>query len=296
MNFLRGTGVAIITPFKINGEIDFNAYKLLIDYYINNNISYLVILGTTGESNTISFEEKSKILENVVKFNGGRVPLIIGFGGNDTQNLVDQISNYDLKNFNAILSVCPYYNKPTQVGLYEHFYQVSKASKIPIILYDVPSRTGVSISNKTVLKLLKNCKNIIGIKDATGNIKKGVDLIKNTSKDFHVISGDDFTAVDLVLNGGSGVISVVAGAFPMEFSKIITLAKENKTEEAKERFNKIKDIIDLLFKEGNPSGIKAFLSLKGYCENILRLPLTPVDKKLYGDINEKIKIFGKKLY
>ena len=295
MNFLRGTGVAIITPFKINGEIDFNAYKLLIDYYINNNISYLVILGTTGESNTISFEEKSKILENVVKFNGGRVPLIIGFGGNDTQNLVDQISNYDLKNFNAILSVCPYYNKPTQVGLYEHFYQVSKASKIPIILYDVPSRTGVSISNKTVLKLLKNCKNIVGIKDATGNIKKGVDLIKNTSKDFHVISGDDFTAVDLVLNGGSGVISVVAGAFPMEFSKIITLAKENKTEEAKERFNKIKDIIDLLFKEGNPSGIKAFLSLKGYCENILRLPLTQVDKKLYGDINEKIKIFGKKL-
>ncbi len=295
MNFLRGTGVAIITPFKKNGEIDFNAYKLLIDYYINNNISYLVILGTTGESNTISFEEKSKILENVVKFNGGRVPLIIGFGGNDTQNLVDQISNYDLKNFNAILSVCPYYNKPTQVGLYEHFYQVSKASKIPIILYDVPSRTGVSISNKTVLKLLKNCKNIIGIKDATGNIKKGVDLIKNTTKDFHVISGDDFTAVDLVLNGGSGVISVVAGAFPMEFSKIIALAKENKTEEAKERFNKIKDIIDLLFKEGNPSGIKAFLSLKGYCENILRLPLTPVDKKLYGDINEKIKILGKKL-
>jgi len=296
LNFLEGTGVAIITPFKISGEIDFNAYQLLIDYYIDNNIDYLVILGTTGESNTISFEEKSKIIENVVKFNGGRVPLIIGFGGNDTQNLVDQISNYDLKNFNAILSVCPYYNKPTQVGLYEHFYQVSKASKIPIILYDVPSRTGVSISNKTVLKLLKNCKNIIGIKDATGNIKKGVDLIKNTSKDFHVISGDDFTAVDLVLNGGSGVISVVAGAFPMEFSKIITLAKENKTEEAKERFNKIKDIIDLLFKEGNPSGIKAFLSLKGYCENILRLPLTPVDKTLYGDINEKIKIFGKKLY
>ena len=295
MNFLKGTGVAIITPFRKNGEIDFNAYQLLIDYYINNNISYLVILGTTGESNTISFEEKNKILENVVKFNSGRVPLIVGFGGNDTQNLVDQISNYDLKNFNAILSVCPYYNKPTQVGLYEHFYQVSKASKIPIILYDVPSRTGVSISNKTVLKLLKNCKNIIGIKDATGDIKKGIDLIENTSKSFHVISGDDFTAVDLVLNGGSGVISVVAGAFPIEFSKIITLAKKNKTKEAKEGFNKIKDIIGLLFKEGNPSGIKAFLSIKGYCENILRLPLTPVDKTLYGDIEEKIKIFSKKL-
>ncbi|MAW09356.1 MAG: 4-hydroxy-tetrahydrodipicolinate synthase [Flavobacteriaceae bacterium] len=295
MNFLKGTGVAIITPFKNNGEIDFNAYQLLIDYYINNNINYLVILGTTGESNTISFEEKNKIFENVVKFNSGRVPLIIGLGGNDTQNLVSQISNYDLKNFNAILSVCPYYNKPTQIGLYEHFYHVSKASKIPIILYDVPSRTGVSISNKTILKLLKNCKNIVGIKDATGDIKKGIDLIKNTSRSFHVISGDDLTAVDLVLNGGSGVISVVAGAFPMEFSKIITLAKKNKTKEAKERFNKIKNIIGLLFKEGNPAGIKAFLSIKGYCENILRLPLTPVDKNLYDDIKEKIKIFSKKL-
>ena len=295
MNFLRGTGVAIITPFKKSGEIDFNAYQILIDYYINNNISYLVILGTTGESHTISFEEKNKILKYVVKFNNGRVPLILGLGGNNTQNLVDQISHYDLKNFKAILSVCPYYNKPTQVGLYEHFCKVSKASNIPIILYDVPSRTGISISNKTIIKLLKNCKNIIGIKDATGDIKKGVDLIKNTSKSFHVISGDDFTAVDLVLNGGSGVISVVAGALPMEFSKIITLAKENKTKEAKERFNKIKNIIDLLFKEGNPSGIKAFLSIKGYCENILRLPLTPVDKNLYDDIKGKIKIFGKKL-
>ena len=291
MNFLKGTGVAIITPFKKSGEIDFNAYQLLIDYYINNNIKYLVILGTTGESNTITFEEKNKILENVVKFNNGRVPLVVGIGGNDTQNLVNQISKYDLKNFSAILSVCPYYNKPTQVGLYEHFYQVSKASSIPVILYDVPSRTGISILNKTVLKLLENCKNIIGIKDATGDIKKGIDLIKNTSKSFHVISGDDFTALDLVLNGGSGVISVVAGAFPLEFSKIITLAKENNAKEAKERFNKIKNIIDLLFKEGNPSGIKAFLALNGYCENILRLPLTPVGNNLYDDIKEKIKNF-----
>ena len=295
LKFLEGTGVAIITPFKISGEIDFKAYQLLIDYYIDNNIDYLVILGTTGESHTITFEEKNKILENVLKFNNGRVPLIIGIGGNDTQNLVDQISNYDLKNFYAILSVCPYYNKPSQIGLYEHFCKVSNVSPIPIILYDVPSRTGISISNKTVLKLLKDCKNIIGIKDATGDVKKGLDLIKNTSKNFHVISGDDFTAVDLVLNGGSGVISVAAGAFPIEFSKIITLAKENKAQEAKERFNKIKNVIDLLFKEGNPPGIKAFLSLKGYCENILRLPLTPVDKKLYDDIKEKIKFFGKKL-
>ena len=291
MNFLKGTGVAIITPFKKSGEIDFNAYQLLIDYYINNNIKYLVILGTTGESNTITFEEKNKILENVVNINNGRVPLVVGIGGNDTQNLVNQISKYDLKNFSAILSVCPYYNKPTQVGLYEHFYQVSKASSIPVILYDVPSRTGISILNKTVLKLLENCKNIIGIKDATGDIKKGIDLIKNTSKSFHVISGDDFTALDLVLNGGSGVISVVAGAFPLEFSKIITLAKENNAKEAKERFNKIKNIIDLLFKEGNPSGIKAFLALNGYCENILRLPLTPVGNNLYDDIKEKIKNF-----
>ena len=286
MDFLKGTGVAIITPFKENGDIDFNSYELLIDYYINNGINYLVILGTTGESNTVTFQEKYKILNNIVKFNRGRLPLIAGFGGNNTEKLINEISNYDMKNFDAILSVCPYYNRPSQVGLYEHFYRVSKVSTIPMILYDVPSRTGVSISNETVFKLLENCKNIIGIKDATGDISKGVDLIKNTPKSFHVISGDDFTALDLVLRGGSGVISVVAGAFPKEFSKIMTLAKENKIKEAKNRYNKMINIISLLFKEGNPSGIKALLSIKGFCENILRLPLTPINKNLYDDIKK----------
>jgi len=291
LDFLKGTGVAIVTPFKKNGEIDFNAYEMLIDFYINNGISYLVILGTTGESQTITSDEKTEILKNIVKFNRGRLPLIAGFGGNNTQNLVNELSNSNIKNFSGILSVCPYYNKPNQVGLYEHFSHVSKASPIPLILYDVPSRTGISISNKTVFKLLENCDNIVGIKDATGNISKGIDLIKNTPRSFHVISGDDFTALDLIFNGGSGVISVVAGGFPMEFSKIITLAKENKMKEAKDRFKKMKNIIDLIFKEGNPSGIKALISIKGFCENILRLPLTPVSKSLYDEIREKIKIF-----
>ena len=291
MDFLKGTGVAIVTPFKKNGEIDFNAYEMLIDFYINNGISYLVILGTTGESQTITSDEKTEILKNIVKFNRGRLPLIAGFGGNNTQNLVNELSNSNIKNFSGILSVCPYYNRPNQVGLYEHFSHVSKASPIPLILYDVPSRTGISISNKTVFKLLENCDNIVGIKDATGNISKGIDLIKNTPRSFHVISGDDFTALDLIFNGGSGVISVVAGGFPMEFSKIITLAKENKMKEAKDRFKKMKNIIDLIFKEGNPSGIKALISIKGFCENILRLPLTPVSKNLYDEIREKIKIF-----
>ena len=215
MDFLKGTGVAIVTPFKKNGEIDFNAYEMLIDFYINNGISYLVILGTTGESQTITSDEKTEILKNIVKFNRGRLPLIAGFGGNNTQNLVNELSNSNIKNFSGILSVCPYYNRPNQVGLYEHFSHVSKASPIPLILYDVPSRTGISISNKTVFKLLENCDNIVGIKDATGNISKGIDLIKNTPRSFHVISGDDFTALDLIFNGGSGVISVVVGGFPM---------------------------------------------------------------------------------
>ena len=291
MDFLKGTGVAIVTPFKKNGEIDFNAYEMLIDFYINNGISYLVILGTTGESQTITSDEKTEILKNIVEFNRGRLPLIAGFGGNNTQNLVNELSNSNIKNFSGILSVCPYYNKPNQVGLYEHFSHVSKASPIPLILYDVPSRTGISISNQTVFKLLENCDNIVGIKDATGNISKGIDLIKNTPRSFHVISGDDFTALDLIFNGGSGVISVVAGGFPMEFSKIITLAKENNMKEAKDRFKKMKNIIDLIFKEGNPSGIKALISIKGFCENILRLPLTPVSKSLHDEIREKIKIF-----
>jgi 4-hydroxy-tetrahydrodipicolinate synthase len=291
LDFLKGTGVAIVTPFKKNGEIDFNAYEMLINFYINNGISYLVILGTTGESQTITSDEKTEILKNIVEFNRGRLPLIAGFGGNNTQNLVNELSNSNIKNFSGILSVCPYYNRPNQVGLYEHFSHVSKASPIPLILYDVPSRTGISISNQTVFKLLENCDNIVGIKDATGDISKGIDLIKNTPRSFHVISGDDFTALDLIFNGGSGVISVVAGGFPMEFSKIITLAKENKIKEAKDRFKKMKNIIDLLFKEGNPSGIKALISIKGFCENILRLPLTPVSKNLYDEIREKIKIF-----
>ena len=255
----------------------------------------MVILGTTGESHTISFEEKDKILKCVVKFNKGRLPLIVGFGANNTQKLVNELSNFELKSFSAVLSVCPYYNKPSQVGLYEHFFHVSKASPIPLILYDVPSRTGVSISNETIFKLLEKCDNIIGIKDATGDIKKGIDLIKNTPKSFNVISGDDFTALDLVLNGGSGVISVVAGAFPREFSKIITLAKNRKTQEAKNQFKRMENIINLLFKNGNPSGIKALISIKGFCENILRLPLTPVDKSLFKDIKESVEIYDKNL-
>ena len=295
MDFLKGTGVAIITPFKKNGEIDFNAYEFLIDFYFNNGINYLVILGTTGESHSISFEEKDKILKAVVKFNKGRLPLIVGFGANNTQKLVNELSNFELKAFNAVLSVCPYYNKPSQVGLYEHFFHVSQASPIPLILYDVPSRTGVSISNEIIFKLLEKCDNIIGIKDATGDIKKGIDLIKNTPKSFNVISGDDFTALDLVLNGGSGVISVAAGAFPREFSKIITLAKNRKAQEAKDQFKRMENIINLLFKNGNPSGIKALISIKGFCENILRLPLTPVDKSIYMDIKESIEIFDKNL-
>ena len=290
MNFLKGTGVAIVTPFKKNGQIDFCAYELMIDFYVNNGISYLVILGTTGESHTITFDEKSRILDNIVKLNRGRLGLVVGFSGNNTQKLVGELSNYNLRDFNAILSVCPYYNKPSQVGLYQHFSHISKASPIPLILYDVPSRTGVSISNQTVYRLLEKYDNIIGIKDATGDINKGLDLIKNSPKNFHVISGDDYTAVDLVLNGGSGVISVVAGAFPREFSKIIDFARENREQEAKQHFNKLKIIIDLLFQEGNPAGIKALLSLKGFCENILRLPLTKVGNKLFEDIKEKIKI------
>ncbi len=293
MDFLKGIGVAIITPFKTNGEVDYSAYESLIDFYVNNGISYLVILGTTGESHSVTFEEKKRIFENINKFNRGRLPLIAGFGGNNTQNIVNELQNYEMKNFSAILSVCPYYNKPSQTGLFEHFSHISNASPIPLILYDVPSRTGVSISNKTVFKLIEKNDNIVGIKDATGDLNKGIDLIQNTPKDFHVISGDDFTALDLVINGGSGVISVVAGAFPSEFYKILALVKENKINEAKVKFKKIKIFIDLLFKEGNPSGIKALISIIGFCENILRLPLTPVSKSLYHEIIESLKSFNK---
>ena len=295
MDFLKGIGVAIITPFKKSGEIDFGAYRSLIDFYVNNGINYLVVLGTTGESNSVNFEEKDKIFECVVKSNRGRLPLVAGFGGNNTQKIVNEFSNFDMKNFSAILSVCPYYNRPSQEGIYQHFSHIANATPLPLILYDVPSRTGVSISNQTIFKLLEKFENIVGIKDATGNISKGLELLKNSPKNFHVISGDDLTALELVLNGGSGVISVVAGAFPLEFSNIINLAKENKTQEAAQKFKKIKNIIELLFKEGNPAGIKALLSIMGYCKNILRLPLTPVNMNLYFEIKEKLKVFQENL-
>ena len=288
----NGAHTALVTPFR-EREFDEPAFRKLIDAQFENGIAGIVPCGTTGESPTLSHDEHARVIEIAIDAAKGRGLVIAGTGSNSTREAIAMTQSAERAGADAALLVCPYYNKPSQVGLYEHFSHISEASPIPLILYDVPSRTGVSISNQTIFRLLEKYDNIIGIKDATGDIDKGLDLIKNSPKSFHVISGDDYSAVELVLNGGSGVISVVAGAFPREFSKIINFAKENKEQEAKQHFEKLKIVIDLLFQEGNPSGIKAMLSLMGFCENILRLPLTRVSNKLFDDINKKIKILDK---
>lgn len=284
MEQLKGTGVAIITPFTTDGEVDYNAYSTLIEFYIAEGIDYLVVLGTTGETATLTKEEKQKVAETVVQINAGRLPLVIGKGGNNTAALVEEIKTSSFDGFDAILSVCPFYNRPNQEGLFQHFAAVAEASPLPILLYNVPSRTGVSIANETVLRLANTYPLIIGIKDATGDIASGKELIQSTSPDFLVISGDDESALDLVLCGGVGIISVIGGGLPRLVSKMIQLGRERKTEEAQSLLNQIRLMIGLIFKEGNPTGVKSLLKHQNKCGNELRLPLVRASEALNIEI------------
>lgn len=289
MQSLLGTGVALITPFKKDFSIDIEALKRIVNFSIDGGIEYLVILGTTAENATLSQDEKELVIQTITQTNNGRLPLVLGVGGNNTMKVVEELKTRDLSQFVAILSVSPYYNKPTQEGIYQHFKVISEASPIPVILYNVPGRTSSNMLPKTVLRLANDFKNIIAIKEAAGDMVQAMQLIKNAPKDFLVISGDDMIALPMVLAGGSGVISVIGQGFPKEFSEMIRLGLNRKVDEAfKSQYNLL-ECIDMIFEQGNPAGIKqVFLSL-GISENTVRLPLVSVDESLAERINQFVK-------
>ncbi len=288
MQELIGTGVALVTPFNKDKSVDFEGLKRLVNYQIDNGINYLVILGTTGEPATLTSEEKELVKATIIKENNGRLPLVIGVGGNNTMAIVEELKSTDLSDYCAILSVSPYYNKPTQEGIYQHFKAVSEASPLPIILYNVPSRTGVNVLPSTVIRISNDFKNIVAIKEAAGDIIQVQRLIQNKPADFMIISGDDMIALPLVLAGGVGVISVIGQGLPKDFSKMIQYGLKGNVTEANAIHYKVMDSIDYIFEEGNPAGIKALLKTLNICSENVRLPLVNASY----DLQEKINTFA----
>lgn len=280
MQSLIGTGVALVTPFKKDFSVDVDALIRIVNFQIDNGIEYLVVLGTTAESATLSETEKQLVIDTVVTANNGRLPLVLGVGGNDTQSVVAELKSKDLSKFDAILSVSPYYNKPTQEGIYQHFKAISEASPLPIILYNVPGRTASNMLPSTVIRLANDFKNIVAIKEAAGDIVQAMKLIQGKPKDFLVISGDDMITLPMVLAGGSGVISVIGEGFPKQFSEMVRLGLNRKVEEAYKLHYLFADSIDMIFEQGNPAGIKEVFKTLGLSENTVRLPLVNVDQDL----------------
>jgi len=285
----RGTGVALVTPFKKDQTIDFEAFRRLVDHLIKSGVEYLVPLGTTGETVTISKEERREIFPFVAEATARRVPLVAGIGGNNTAEIIHGFGYYDLKGYQAILSVSPYYNKPSQEGIYQHYRALGAASPLPIILYNVPSRTGSNITAETTLRIARDFPLIIGIKEASGNFDQVETIIRNRPKGFLVISGDDAITLPLVALGGDGVISVVANAFPVDFAEMTRLCLKGDFAAARPLHYKLVEIIHTLFEEGSPSGIKAYLSEMGLSENTFRLPVVPVSEKLHQKIRDLIR-------
>ncbi|MCH5242588.1 MAG: 4-hydroxy-tetrahydrodipicolinate synthase [Muribaculaceae bacterium] len=283
-----GLGVALVTPFKSDLTIDYGGLQKVIEHVLEGGCDYLVVLGTTSESPTLSYEEKTDIAEFIKERTNGRVPLIIGIGGNNTTGVVNDISKMNLNGYSAILSVTPYYNKPTQEGLYQHFKAIAEASPLPILLYNVPGRTGVNLTAKTTLRLSK-ISNIYGVKEASGNLSQSEEIIRNKAANFYVISGDDALTYPLMRKGAKGVISVTANAFPKEIKKLVELCRVGQYHEAENLQNFLNPFIGHLFEDGNPAGVKSVLSKMGFIENVLRLPLVRVNEKLEEKLEKESK-------
>ena len=293
MQALIGTGVALITPFKKDFSVDTDALTRIVNFQIDNGINYLVVLGTTGESATLSKDEKELVISTVIEANAGRLPLVLGVGGNNTAEVVHELKTRDLSAFVAVLSVSPYYNKPTQEGIYQHFKAVAEASPVPVILYNVPGRTSSNMLPATVIRLAKDFDNVVAIKEAAGDIVQAMKLIQNRPEGFLVISGDDMITLPMVLAGGEGVISVIGEGFPRQFSDMVRLGLERKADEAYKLHYQLADAIDMIFEQGNPGGIKAVFHALGLCENVVRLPLVPVNEDLYNRLDAFVKKVGK---
>ena len=291
MNKLIGTGVALITPFKNDLSVDEEALTRLVNDQIENGINYLVVLGTTAESATLSKAEKQTVITTIINANQNRIPLVLGIGGNNTAALVEELKTTDLSAFEAVLSVSPYYNKPTQEGIYQHYKALAAVSPKPLIIYNVPGRTASNILPETVKRLASEFSNIIGIKEAAGDIVQAMKLISLVPENFLVISGDDMITLPMVLAGGHGVISVIAQGFPAEFSEMVQLGLDGKVKDAYKLHYKVAPSIDMIFAEGNPSGIKSLLASKGMIESVLRLPLVPASDNLKNQINTFVNEF-----
>ena len=289
MKALIGMGVALVTPFKQDGSVDYKALARVVEYNISNGTDYLVISGTTGESVTITKDEKAAIVQTIIKTNAGRLPLVIGIGGNNTAAVIDELQSTDLSPFVAVLSVSPYYSKPTQEGLYQHFKAVADASSIPVILYNVPGRTSKNMEPETSLRLARDVNNIIAIKEAGNSLEQYKILIENKPTDFLVISGDDDLVLDVVLQGGSGVISVIGQALVKDFSEMIHFGLKGNRDAAKTIEKKVMPLIGLIFEENNPAGIKAVLQQLGLCEDLVRLPLVAATDDLKYKISTALK-------
>jgi 4-hydroxy-tetrahydrodipicolinate synthase len=293
MQSLIGTGVALVTPFKGDFSIDVEALTRIVNFCVDGGIEYLVVLGTTAENATLDQDEKELVIATVVAANKGRLPLVLGVGGNDTRKIVAELKTRDFSDFEAILSVSPFYNKPTQEGIYQHFKAVSEASPIPVIIYNVPGRTSSNMLPKTVLRLANDFDNIVAIKEAAGDLVQAMQIIKDKPENFLVISGDDMIALPIVLAGGAGVISVIGQGFPKEFSEMIRLGLNRKVNEAYKLHYMLADSIDMIFEQGNPAGIKQVFDALGIADAFVRLPLVGVDESLANRIAEFIDNIAK---
>ena len=288
-NIFKGLGIALVTPFTPSGEVDYESLKRLLHYQIDNGADFLCILATTGETPTLTADEKESIKNLVIEINNGRLPILMGCGGNNTAAVVEELKTADFKGIDGILSVCPYYNKPSQEGLYQHFKAIAVATNLPGVLYSVPGRTGINREAETTVRGARDCKNIVAIKEACGSLEQVDEIIKNKPRDFDVLSGDDALTYPMVACGAVGAISVIGNALPKIFSRMIRLEQQGEFESARKIHHKFTDLFSLLFVDGNPAGVKAVLHEMGYIENVLRLPLVPTRLTTLQRISELLK-------
>ncbi|MDD6804534.1 MAG: 4-hydroxy-tetrahydrodipicolinate synthase [Prevotellaceae bacterium] len=288
-NIFKGLGIALITPFCEDGSVDYKSLVRLMEYQLDNGADFFCILATTGETPCLTKDEKQKIKDLVVSTVNGRVPILMGCGGNNTAAVVEELKTGDFRGIDGVLSVCPYYNKPSQEGLYQHFKAIAAATSLPVVLYNVPGRTGVNLKAETTVRLARDCENIVAIKEASGSLEQVDEIIKNKPKDFAVISGDDALTFPMISCGAEGVISVIGNALPKEFSRMIRLEFKGEYEGARKIHHRFTELFSLLFVDGNPAGVKAMLHEMGFIENVLRLPLVPTRISTLQKMSEILK-------